>query len=295
MDSVAPGGVFLLGTSGLSDGWHELRALAYDNSAVRSVGRWIGSIQVNNHGRSAGISSNLTSGDLDTVFQLTLGSVGSGVREIRLVQNDRVLAAGSGSGAVFTVYGNSLGAGTTSLQTEALFEAGHAVRSAPLALQIAYAGGTSDGIAPIATSYIKRIKRGSPALIELPAIYRGDPATLSFTIVAPPAQASVPAGQAGAARVIIPNSNAVGGDTMTYRVDSPNGPSISGTITLEYYPCVGDLDDNEIIDVTDLAILLSNFGSGTLYPFLDGDVDGDGIVTLGDLSLLLSQFGANCP
>lgn len=295
MDSVAPGGVFLLGTGALSDGWHELRALAYDNTSVRSVGRWIGSIQVNNRGRSASISSNVASGDLDTVFQLTLGSVGSGVREIRLVQNDRVLAAGSGGGAVFTVYGNSLGAGTTNIQAEALFEAGHAVRSAPLALQIAYAGGTANGIAPMATNYIKRIKRGSPALIELPAIFRGDPGTMSFTVVAPPAQASVPAGQAGAARVIIPNPNASGGDAMTYRVDSPNGPSITSTITLEYFPCIGDLDDNEIIDVTDLAILLSNFGSGTLYPFLDGDVDGDGIVTLNDLSLLLSQFGANCP
>lgn len=295
VDSVMPGGVLLLGTPSLSDGWHELRALAYDNTPVKSVGRWIGAITVNNRGRSASISADVASGDLDTAFQLTLASVGVGVREIRLVQNDRVLAASAGNAAVFSVYGNSLGAGTTKLHAEALFEAGHAVRSAPLTLQIAYAGGSSNGLAPVSTNYVKRVKRGANALIELPAIYRADPGTLSFTVVSPPAQAAVPAGQSGAARVITPNPTAAGNDTMTYRIDSPNGASTTSTITLEYYPCVGDLDENEVIDVADLAILLSNFGSGVLYPFLDGDVDGDGIVTLGDLSLLLSQFGANCP
>ena len=43
-----------------------------------------------------------------------------------------------------------------------------------------------------------------------------------------------------------------------------------------------------------MAILLSNFGtpSGALPE--DGDIDGDGDVDLGDLAVLLSQFGTVC-
>lgn len=57
--------------------------------------------------------------------------------------------------------------------------------------------------------------------------------------------------------------------------------------------CVGDLNDDRAIDLTDLATLLANFGANgaTWY---SGDLDDDGAVTLSDLALLLTQFGASC-
>jgi len=51
----------------------------------------------------------------------------------------------------------------------------------------------------------------------------------------------------------------------------------------------GDLDGDGDVDLTDLAILLADYGctSGTC----PGDVDGDGDTDLGDLALLLANFG----
>ncbi len=58
--------------------------------------------------------------------------------------------------------------------------------------------------------------------------------------------------------------------------------------------CVGDLDGNGTIDLTDLSTLLSHFGTSGASP-ADGDLDGDGDVDLTDLSAMLSMFGTDCP
>ena len=59
-------------------------------------------------------------------------------------------------------------------------------------------------------------------------------------------------------------------------------------------PCFGDLDGDLQVGLSDLAIMLSNFGtpSGALPE--DGDLDGNGSVDLSDLALLLSVFGTVC-
>ncbi len=58
--------------------------------------------------------------------------------------------------------------------------------------------------------------------------------------------------------------------------------------------CPGDLDGDAEITLTDLSILLTNFGTeGGAYP-ADGDSDGNGAVDLIDLSQLLSEFGTSC-
>lgn len=59
-------------------------------------------------------------------------------------------------------------------------------------------------------------------------------------------------------------------------------------------PCPGDLDDNNAIDLGDLAVLLAHFGTPSGATRADGDVDGDGDVDLGDLAVLLANFGLTC-
>ena len=57
-------------------------------------------------------------------------------------------------------------------------------------------------------------------------------------------------------------------------------------------PCPGDLNGDGVVDLTDLALLLSDFdctGGGC-----SGDVDGDGDTDLTDLAVLLSNFDTAC-
>lgn len=59
-------------------------------------------------------------------------------------------------------------------------------------------------------------------------------------------------------------------------------------------PCLGDIDGSGAVDLGDLAILLSNFGTvGGVDPS-DGDLNDDDRVDLGDLAILLSVFGTPC-
>lgn len=54
----------------------------------------------------------------------------------------------------------------------------------------------------------------------------------------------------------------------------------------------GDLDLNAVVDLSDLAVLLSNYGlPGTPET---GDLDDNQFIDLSDISILLSHFGENC-
>ena len=59
--------------------------------------------------------------------------------------------------------------------------------------------------------------------------------------------------------------------------------------------CPGDINGDGVIDLSDLAILLSNFGTAAGAQPSDGDIDGDGDVDLSDLAVMLSLFGTFCP
>jgi hypothetical protein len=58
--------------------------------------------------------------------------------------------------------------------------------------------------------------------------------------------------------------------------------------------CPGDLNGDQQVDLSDLAILLANFGAPGGADPDDGDLDGDGDVDLADLSLQLAAFGTSC-
>lgn len=60
------------------------------------------------------------------------------------------------------------------------------------------------------------------------------------------------------------------------------------------YGCNGDVTGDRVIDLGDLAKLLSNFGK-TPAAYGDGDLNGDNVVDLGDLAGLLALYGSACP
>lgn len=68
------------------------------------------------------------------------------------------------------------------------------------------------------------------------------------------------------------------------------------TIDLRATPsgCGADLDGDWEVGLSDLAILLHNFGTPTGATHDDGDLDGDEDVDLADLAGLLSDFGTRC-
>ncbi len=59
--------------------------------------------------------------------------------------------------------------------------------------------------------------------------------------------------------------------------------------------CPGDLDGDDDVDLSDLSMLLANYGTTSGAAYEDGDLDGDGDVDLSDLSALLAVYGTTCP
>ncbi|MFN0136691.1 MAG: beta strand repeat-containing protein [Phycisphaerae bacterium] len=68
----------------------------------------------------------------------------------------------------------------------------------------------------------------------------------------------------------------------------------SVVVTVVAPPCVGDLNGDLQVNLTDLSTLLANFGLSGGATLAQGDLNGDGNVNLTDLALLLGNFGLNC-
>ena len=102
MDQIEPGETFSVDTTELTDGWHDLRVLAYEGTLVASVGRWVGSFIVDNCGCSVTLDVTPSSGDQATSFIFDVAALGGTPLEVRVVQNGRVVAASPGSVATLT-------------------------------------------------------------------------------------------------------------------------------------------------------------------------------------------------
>lgn len=66
------------------------------------------------------------------------------------------------------------------------------------------------------------------------------------------------------------------------------------TLTILQIGPPGDLDGDGTVGLSDLAILLTNYGTPSGMTYGDGDLDGDGDVDLSDLGALLAVYGETC-
>ncbi len=72
----------------------------------------------------------------------------------------------------------------------------------------------------------------------------------------------------------------------------PNATIEDGSCYFNCISCAADLDNNGAVGVSDILILLSDFGCST--PPCIGDADDDGATNISDLLILLSAFGELC-
>lgn len=91
-----------------------------------------------------------------------------------------------------------------------------------------------------------------------------------------------------------PDCNANGRNDSCELLDGSAADS-DGDGFLDSCECVGDFNNDNVTDLSDLTVLLSGFGLCTGDPGFNPalDLDGSGCVDLGDLSLFLSAFGCS--
>lgn len=66
------------------------------------------------------------------------------------------------------------------------------------------------------------------------------------------------------------------------------------TITPDYVTVPGDFNADGGVGLSDLSVLLSNFGTSEGGTYQQGDMDTDGDIDLSDLSAFLANFGLTC-
>ena len=289
--SVAPGAQLTVDTTRLADGWHDLRVLAYDDTLVRSAGRWLGALTVNNHGHAVAFNVAPGSGNYATTFVGNVTASGGTVREVRVLQNGRVVAALPGPTAALNVSGLMLGAGPVSLQGEAVFSDGRVVRGAPAGVAVSPAAGTPTGQPPTAYGYRKHVRRDSPFVIELPATFDNSAVALTYEVLSAPTKATVATGSTGPYRLMRPIAGADGLDTFTFRVTSASGNSNVATVTIDYRGLLGDLNCDGLVNFADInpfvAALTGQAAYQAQFPncdYFNADCNDDGVVSFADIN-----------
>ncbi|QOJ00452.1 MAG: TIGR03790 family protein [Phycisphaeraceae bacterium] len=289
--TAEPGQTFTLDTNTLTDGWHEARVVAVDRTLVETTGAWVGSIVVENGGRSVGIAPDRTSGDLGTVFGFGVSPAGGAVREVRLVSGGRVVAAAASPGTL-VITGQSVGAGPVTVRAEAVFDDGAVVSSPPVSLSIAFDPGSRVAGAPTAFSFTRPVVEGGEFTVELPASWSGDPSLMTFEVVSPPTKATLAPGARGY-RVATPIGTPKGVDTFTFRAVSPDGSSNTATVTL-VFPCPADFNGDGFLDFFDLDAYIACFEGDACPGGRDADFNADGFVDFFDLDAYIEEFEAGC-
>ena len=91
------------------------------------------------------------------------------------------------------------------------------------------------------------------------------------------------------------NANAIpdSDDIASGRSADVNGNSVPDEC--ESVGCLGDVNSDGVINISDLAQLLGNYGMTSGASFEQGDLDDDGDVDISDLAALLGVYGQSCP
>ena len=295
VQNIGAGQQFVFDTSTLIDGYHDVRVLARDNSFMRNQGRWVSSLIINNHGRAVTLGAPVTMGDRVQAFTFNYSSTGRAVREARLLQGGRVVAAGTGASATLAVYGQTLGAGESTVLVEVDYVDGRRARSAPVAITMTNTGSTADG-AVTAASYTKRLFTPTPYVVELPATFAQDPVGTTYTLLSGPTRATVLNPNAtGPYRIIRPDAGATGSEEITFTATHPQGGTSNiGTITLLYTEpgppdeCPPDWNTDGALNSQDFFDFLTDFFES------DADYNSNGVTNSQDFFDFLADFFKGC-
>ncbi len=280
--SIDAGDVIRLDTTLMPDGAHELRIVAVDDSPVASQGRWIGSFRTDNYGRVVTMNVDPPSGDLWTTFSVNVRAQGAEVAELRLLQNDRVVAASYAGEPRLTVGGATLGAGPVPLRVEVDYADGWSANSAVHVLAIDYGGaccGADGRCQQLSERRCGRLCGG---------VYGGDGSSCGVSECSPcgtgdfDTNGAVDLRDVAAFQICFLDAD----DSLRQRdsVDS-----------LDHCLCAFDLDQDSDIDLSDHALVAERLAGpcdvGVDYrDCWTGDFDGDGIVDLGDVAPFQTCF-----
>ncbi len=294
VDSIADGGVFNIDTTDLDEGHHTVRILAADDTGVRSVGRWIGSLDVDNTSHGAAASASSSTGDLSSAFQISVSGAGGLTDGARIWSNGRVVASLDAVPGSATVHGRLLGAGLVDVRVEVLFDDGTRAWAEPFSLIIDDVDPGSSTVTPEAFGYTRAVNPAHPFVLELPSNFSESLEDAAWTVVSPLTQSTMHAGT-GPYRVCEPNEGASGLDTMTFSVTTTAGTSALATITVDYGSdeCVADLAAPfGVLDFFDVQAFLGAFSS------MDPSADlapPMGVFDFFDVAAFLSAFSEGCP
>ena len=260
--TIAPGESFNVNTRLLDEGAHDLRVLAYDSTSIKTVGRWVGQLDVDNTPHDASLAVNATTGNLVDPFQFTFSASGAPVQEVCLWHLGRIVAAGA-STAPLTVHGQMLGAGPALVEGEVLFTDGTTARTGAVQLDIDPSGAPFS-TPPVAFGYSRTVSPLAPFVLELPTTHTEELDRPAWAVTNPPDQATL-LNDSGAYRVVQPDPGATGSDSMQFRMFTPTGQTSIVTITLNYQippACAADLAEPfGVLDFSDVIAFLAAFGA----------------------------------
>jgi len=283
----SPGSPFVIDTTTLTDGFHEIRFVAYDDTTLQTRGNWIGLLEVANLGRRVSMQPT-TSGSLGSFLSFGVSTNAPLPTEVRLTHAGRVVASAPGGSAVLRVHGRMLGAGPAVVTPEALTPDG-LIRGEPVEVLIDPTNATS-GTPPTAYSFTTEALR-LVQVIELPATFDDDFSGATYEIVQAPSQAAL-SHEGGAFAVLDVPPSASGSDEIRFRVTTSGGMSNIGVITLEYpSTCYPDCDRSQSLDIFDFLCFQDAFVQMDPY----ADCTGEGTFDIFDFLCFQDAFVTGCP
>jgi hypothetical protein len=132
-ETKAPGGAFSLDTKTLSDGWHELRVVAIDNTPIAVQGSWIGDVDVKNgDGQLELKHSEPLRAALTGTVAVDVASTADA--DANIIHNGRTVGTAAGGSGSVQIEAKLLGKGRSTIHAE---QAGATpLRSRPIAVEI---------------------------------------------------------------------------------------------------------------------------------------------------------------